>query len=118
MRAYNPFTGPTPQRPNVAALSFLIENGANLRSDKQFLIVLPAATFLGIEEVVKAELEKEVDLNIPGGSHEIELAAAIWGRRCPGELGSPGQKFLNIIKLLLEHGPDANARSQMMHSPL
>lgn len=79
---------------------------------------LHGACYYGLEDFIKVELEKGVDVNLPGGCYESALAAAIWGRRWPGELLSSDAEFLNIIKLLLDHGANVNSQGKMIRSAL
>lgn len=109
---------PRPQHPNVAVVKFLIENGGDLAKDEEFQSTLHGACYYGIQDIVKEELESGVDVNVPGGRYESALAAAIWGRRWPGELRSSNVEFLKVIRLLLDHGANVNSRGQMVRSPL
>lgn len=65
----------------MAVVKFLVENGADLARDEEFQSTLHGACFYGLLVIVKAELEKGVDVNLPGGRYESALAAAIWWRR-------------------------------------
>lgn len=102
----------------MAVVKLLIENGADLAKDEEFQNTLHGACYYGLQDIVKAELEKGVDVNVPGGRYESALAATIWGRRWPGELLSSDEDFLNIIKMLLDHGANATSQGKMARSPL
>jgi ankyrin repeat protein len=123
--SYLGVTFPRPPRPNLEVTRLLIEHGADFASDTRYANTLHGASYYGLHELVKAELEAGVDVNSPGGMYASALDAAIAGRYSLNFLqgGTRLGQYLETIeplciKTLLENGASPNVCRESSGTPL
>ncbi|KAF3385972.1 Ankyrin repeat and KH domain-containing protein 1 [Talaromyces pinophilus] len=123
--SYLGVTFPRPPGPNLDVTRLLIEHGADFATDARYANTLHGASYYGLHDLVKAELEVGVNVNRQGGKFASALDAAIAGRHQLNFLRGGtrlGQYLESIepscIKTLLEHGADPNVCRGNKGTPL
>ncbi|EEA19856.1 hypothetical protein TMatcc_009997 [Talaromyces marneffei ATCC 18224] len=123
--SYLGVTFPRPPRPNLDVTKLLIEHGADFASDSRYANTLHGASYYGIYDLMKAELEAGVDVNSQGGKYASALDAAIAGRHSLNFLqgGTRLGQYLetiepSCIKTLLEHDANPNVCRGSSGTPL
>lgn len=80
------YFGHSPPRLSIETTRLLLQHGATFKDDDWFPHTLHAASFFGLDEFVKEQLDKRnerderVDINIRGGTFDTALQAAVAGR--------------------------------------
>jgi ankyrin repeat protein len=115
-----------------AIVKLLLESGADVNAQGgQLHTALHAASLAGNEAVVRLLLNHGADVNAKGGIYHTALQAAAMENsdvatiRLEEEadiIAQGGMKYLNkheeVVRLLLEHGADINARIGPLHTVL